>query len=428
MKYGVSPKTNLIVDHSFELVRPLGNVGSGGYWTNWESDEWLKSGSPRLFRYYGTDVAIREVFGYRCIGVNNSNYVYMDLYEDLLTAGKTFTFSCHFANYTGSPSPRLRARLMRYTYATDATTIINTWNQTFAPITKKGKLQRHSITITLPSDFDGDELKYYEWIEFSIMSGNSSWLIIDGAQVVEGSYSTLYEEESSLWSLVNGVGEANYFITRGLSVIDNARAFGTLKLQNASGTSNALEFPSGHMISTSPTAEDFTFYGNRAGGRKPFVLRTHSNTSNYRADLYVDTDGTLYSTPTYNTTSSNAANVRIGIDSDGESRFLRTSSAKKYKHDIQLSDVDPYKILDLEIKSWYDKREYEENGESTDGLRRYHALVADDVADVLPEFADYNHEGEVENYNDRVFSLLIPIVKELKERIDEIESKCKCGR
>src|SRR5690625_1298990 len=210
--------------------------------------------------------------------------------------------------------------------------------------------------------------------------------------------------------------------------MDDARFTGSLKLENASGASNALEFPSGHMISTSPTAENFTFYGNRAGGRKPFVLRTHSNTSNYRADLYVDTDGTLYSTPTYNTTSSNAANVRIGIDSDGESRFLRTSSAKKYKHDIQLSDVDPYKILDLEIKSWYDKREYEENGESTDGLRRYHALVADDVADVLPEFADYNHEGEVENYNDRVFSLLIPIVKELKERIDEIESKCKCGR
>ena len=204
--------------------------------------------------------------------------------------------------------------------------------------------------------------------------------------------------------------------------MEDARFTGSLKLENASGTSNALEFPSGHMISTSPTAEDFTFYGNRAGGRKPFVLRTHSNTSNYRADLYVDTDGTLYSKPTYNTTTSNAANVRIGIDSDGESRFLRTSSAKKYKHDIQLSDVDPYKILDLEIKSWYDKREYEENGKSTDGLRRYHALVADDVADVLPEFAEYNHEGEVENYNDRVFSLLIPIVKDILERLDNLES------
>src|SRR5690625_6845980 len=114
MKYGVTPKTNLIVDHSFELVRPIGHVGSGGYWTNWESDEWLKSGAPRLFSYYGADVAIREAFGYQYIGVNNSNYVYMDLYEDVLTAGKTFTFSCHFANYTGSPTPRLRARLMRY--------------------------------------------------------------------------------------------------------------------------------------------------------------------------------------------------------------------------------------------------------------------------------------------------------------------------
>src|SRR5690625_5197950 len=219
-----------------------------------------------------------------------------------------------------------------------------------------------------------------------------------------------------------GTGIGHYSIPYFTFDMEDARFTGSLKLENASGTSNALEFPSGHMISTSPTSEDFTFYGNRAGGRKPFVLRTHSNASNFRSDLYVETDGTLYSTPTYNTTSSNAANVRIGIDERGESRFLRTSSAKKYKHDIQLSDVDPYKILDLDIKSWYDKREYEENGESTDGLRRYHALVADDVADLLPEFADYNHEGEVENYNDRVFSLLIPIVKDILERLDNLES------
>src|SRR5690625_65873 len=195
-----------------------------------------------------------------------------------------------------------------------------------------------------------------------------------------------------------------------------------VRLRNSYGSSNALNFPAGHFISVSTRAEDFTFYGNRAGGVRPFMLRSHFNKSDYRTDLYVNYDGTLYSTPTYNTTTSNAANVRIGIDSDGESRFLRTSSAKKYKHDIQLSDVDPYKILDLEIKSWYDKREYEENGKSTDGLRRYHALVADDVADVLPEFADYNHEGEVENYNDRVFSLLIPIVKDILERLDKLET------
>src|SRR5690625_1878159 len=167
----------------------------------------------------------------------------MDLHEDVLTAGKTFTFSCHFANYTGSPTPRLRARLMRYTYATKATTTINTWNQTFASITEIRKLQRHSITITLPSNFGGDGSKYFEWIEFSIMSGNSSWLIIDGAQVVEGSYPTLYEEESSLWSLMNGIGNASSFTTEKLSVFDDARFIGSLKLQNASGTSNALEFP-----------------------------------------------------------------------------------------------------------------------------------------------------------------------------------------
>src|SRR5690625_4790860 len=419
MKYGVSPKTNLIVDHSFELVRPLGNVGSGGYWTNWESDEWLKSGSPRLFSYYGTDVAIREVFGYRCIGVNNSNYVYMDLFEDVLTAGKTFTFSCHFANYTGSPSPRLRARLMRYTYATDATTIINTWNQTFAPITKKGKLQRHSITITLPSDFDGDELKYYEWIEFSIMSGNSSWLIIDGAQVVEGSYSTLYEEESSLWSLVNGVGEANSFITRGLSVIDNARAFGTLKLQNASGTSNALEFPSGHMISESSGSGYLYIYGNRATGRA-FTIRSHENQSSYRNDFIIDSDGFVTMERVTQNTGTSSANVRIG-PSTGMLYMITSSS--KFKHDIQKSDIDYYKILDVDVYDWFDKNDYLKNGESTSGLKRITGLIADEIANIgLDRFVDYDETGEIVGLHyDRLWTLLIPIVKELKERLDNIE-------
>src|SRR5690625_1184310 len=195
-------------------------------------------------------------------------------------------------------------------------------------------------------------------------------------------------------------------------------AGGSLKLENASGTSNALEFPNDHLISNH--VGDFTFYGNRATGR-PFKIRSHNNRGSYRNDFWIGQDGTIFSNPTYTNTSSNNANVRIA-EADGNYRFYRATSAKKYKHDIQLSDVDPYKILDLEIKSWYDKREYEENGESTDGLRRYHALVADDVADVLPEFADYNHEGEVENYNDRVFSLLIPIVKDILERLDKLET------
>src|SRR5690625_4793589 len=432
MKYGDTPKTNLIVDHSFELVRPIGNAGSGGYWTNWESDEWLKSGSPRLFSYYGTDVATRGAFGYQYIGVNNSNYVYMDLYEDLLTAGKTFTFSCHFANYTGSPSPRLRARLMRYTYATKATTTINTWDQTFASITEKGKLQRHSITITLPSDFDGDESKYFEWIEFSVMSGNSSWLIIDGVQVVEGSYPTLYEEESSLWSLMNGIGNASSFTTGKLSVFDDARFTGSLKLQNASGTSNALEFPSGHMISS--REDNMTLYFDRSNGRQ-FELRSHINKNNYRNDLTVRDDGSLFVPQTYYNESSNSPNIRMGTSS---SPFYRTTSARRSKLAIEDISVDPYNLLKVKVRDWYDKTNTEkyaelltkrQEGESVnfgeiEPIKRIGGLVAEEVEDVgLEMFVEYDENGRVVNLQyDRLWTLLIPIVKDLKERLDKLES------
>src|SRR5690625_4535416 len=436
MKYGVTPKTNLIVDHSFELVRPIGNAGSGGYWTNWESDEWLKSGSPRLFSYYGTDVATRWAFGYQYIGVNNSNYVYMDLYEDVLTAGKTFTFSCHFANYTGSPSPRLRARLMRYTYATEATTTINTWDQTFASITEKGKLQRHSITLTLPSDFNGDESKYFEWIEFSIMSGNSSWLIIDGVQVVEGSYPTLYEEEGSLWSLMNGLGTV-----KSLSV-------SSLALSNASGARNNLSFPSGHIISEGSSSGDWYFYGNRASGRNPFVVRSHNNRSSYRNDFWIENDGRLYSPQWYSNTSSNTANVRVNIPSSANhsgGTLYRVTSSRKYKLLEEEINFDPYQLLDVMPKTWYDKGNIERHAEELTrkskgenytadveigGLKRIAGLIAEDVVDAgLDIFVERDSNDEIQGIQyERLWTLLIPIVRDLKERIDEIESKCKCGR
>src|SRR5690606_17291456 len=216
-KYGIITKTNLIIDHSFELAVPTDNVTSGGYFTSWDSYTWGKVGTPRLFSGYNTDTALRLMFGFNYIGVNNSNYIRTSMSGATLIEGRTYTFSSHFMRYTGSPTPKLRIKLMETNTLTDKTTTLQTWEQTFPTLTNGSKIVRHSITFTLTRElgFVGD---YYRWVEFEILSGNSSWLYVDGVQLVEGNYPTIYEEESSLWMMLNGLEKAKSLEVRDLAI------------------------------------------------------------------------------------------------------------------------------------------------------------------------------------------------------------------
>src|SRR5690625_4019208 len=212
--------------------------------------------------------------------------------------------------------------------------------------------------------------------------------------------------------------------------------YGSLELQNASGTSNALEFPSGHMISEGASSGDWFFYGNRANGQYPFVVRSHVNGDNFRNDFEIEPEGTIVSHPTRLNESSNSANVRIGTSSG---RFFRTTSSRRAKLSIENISSNPYNILKLEPRDWYDKtlvEEYEnalnrkyDDGEEVDfdelePLQRIGGLIAEEVEEVgLEQFVEYDRDGKVVGLQyDRLWTLLIPIVKDLKERLDKLES------
>lgn len=115
----------------------------------------------------------------------------------------------------------------------------------------------------------------------------------------------------------------------------------------------------------------------------------------------------------YRTTSANA-NVAI---MDDDQTLRRSTSARKYKDDIQKSDVDPYLLLEIEPKSWIDKAEQFEGNVQ----RRYYGLIADEVEEAgLGDYVTYDH-GEVDALMyDRLWTLLIPIVKDLKEENDQL--------
>jgi len=156
-------------------------------------------------------------------------------------------------------------------------------------------------------------------------------------------------------------------------------------------------------------------------------------------------DGVINSEATYRETGGSSPN--LVISSTGYIR--RISSAKKYKLDIEAVDTDllAERVLDLQPKSWFDKSASESyadyltklsNGEEISAdeldripyLRRNFGLIAEDLVDagldMYVQYSEPNAEGKrtVEGIDyDRVWTLLIPIVKELKGTVKELNER-----
>jgi hypothetical protein len=102
--------------------------------------------------------------------------------------------------------------------------------------------------------------------------------------------------------------------------------------------------------------------------------------------------------------------------------IYRSTSASKYKDDIQPITRDFNDILALEPKSWWDKAELAENNGDTTGLWRHHGLIAEDLVNAgLDELVIW-YGGKLEGIQyERLAVYLIPIVKELTQRVEELE-------
>src|SRR5699024_4590405 len=138
----------------------------------------------------------------------------------------------------------------------------------------------------------------------------------------------------------------------------------------------------------------------------------------------LEVHGRLVNQGTRDTTTTAAANMYVA--SNGY--FARSSSARKYKLLEEPIKVDPYKILDIQPKDWFDKGQAEglaeqmnlefkgeeTNFESLDTtkIKRIAGLVAEDVEEAgLSEYVIYEDDGTVEGVMyDRLWTLLIPIV------------------
>lgn len=140
----------------------------------------------------------------------------------------------------------------------------------------------------------------------------------------------------------------------------------------------------------------------------------------------------------YNRTYSGSPNLHI----TGEGTLGRSTSAMKYKALIEKQFDDNKKqlehsqhILDLDVKSWFDKHEVENYAreiveeekldEDKYKISRHVGLIAEDLAEAgLTEHVVYGSDGEIEGIEyDRLWIHLLPIIKELKNRIKVLEEK-----
>src|SRR5699024_7592756 len=94
---------------------------------------------------------------------------------------------------------------------------------------------------------------------------------------------------------------------------------------------------------------------NLANGDLNFEYRGTDGESRERF-LYLDrSTGEIYTPPTYYSTTTNSPTLRVGTSSG---RITSTTSSRKHKLAIE-TVKDPYRILKLDPKDWYDRGDVE---------------------------------------------------------------------
>ena len=256
---------------------------------------------------------------------------------------------------------------------------------------------------------------------------------------------------SDYWSIgssgITGIGSAT--ITAG-AISGSTITGGTVQTSSGStsvsmdSTYNALRFKnSGSYVGAIvPLSSNgiIMHYGSTpdgTGGTRPqmyvgsTVVSLQADTSNI---VSASTAGVSLTGSTNLNGSTYAVGNRTGTTSTANTYFnsstgywTYTTSSQRYKVEIQPQDIPLDSILALQPKSYIDKNEYEENGNKSDGLQRLLGLIAEDVIQipVIGEMlANRNEEGQPESVNyDRVAIALIPLLKDLNDRITKLEGK-----
>lgn len=196
--------------------------------------------------------------------------------------------------------------------------------------------------------------------------------------------------------------------TWGISTLTMSGALTVNGSTTLNGTTVTLN-PSG-AVNLTATTFDATVTGTSTIGGTTVILGNGNGSDTIKSDSV------------YNNTSTFTANV--GIATSPQGRLYRITSSARYKVEIEGTDVTDDDVRTLRPVTYYDRKQFEENGQSTEGLSQQLGLIAEDVhgGPLGRLLAEVDADGRPESVNyDRVSVALLPVVQRLLDRVAALE-------
>lgn len=217
-KYSVVTKQNFIIDHSFESIQADDPQSQDDIDKNWSEaiipDDptlgipWRKVGSPRVVPtgFVGpAPYEARPIFGERSIAVNKDNYVYQDIYK--ISPGTYYTISLFAKRVYNMPAGSAQIVIQHIRPLPNGTeTVLSEKSSSTMVVRGDYKPVRMATTYLYGNFQDGDFLRII------FKSTNSNWVMVDGVQLVEGDYPTVYNSEDSFHDFMHGLIRWGHFV------------------------------------------------------------------------------------------------------------------------------------------------------------------------------------------------------------------------
>jgi hypothetical protein len=122
--------------------------------------------------------------------------------------------------------------------------------------------------------------------------------------------------------------------------------------------------------------------------------------------------------------STAAANGRI--DSDGRVRRTSASSIRFKENIVNLetvNEMDPHKLLTLPVRAFTFKPDYLDTSDNRNGAS-VPGFIAEEVNEHYPAAADYDAEGNPENWNERfIIPGMLALIQDLYKEINQLKGK-----
>lgn len=196
-------QTNLIADHSFEMLTATGNISEQIYrpidpsYINKNAiDGWMTVGTPMIVDGYTTDTPDDSAaFGRKAIRCNTNNYVWTDF---PVKANSQYTISFHTSKpyyLATTAAPQVQVE-----YVKNGSVISSEVKNFAQPTSPVGQFVRYGFTVTTPATLNDPRDNR---IRLRFRANNYDFIMYDGIQAVQGAKAVPYDSEDSLFLMSN---------------------------------------------------------------------------------------------------------------------------------------------------------------------------------------------------------------------------------